>query len=159
MNLKKISPNTNDNKPTWEKIKKSLNINILDKKGLEMDKEGQGVNDEIVQNHLLNKKSEIKDMVLTPLTISKIVDISKRYLPSEESKGKIEHIKAGKYMYDERRGSFKDPRLAKPSKSIKRSELTKGFDFSKTDLGVDKRSISESRKKKVNVSSLEVIFF
>lgn len=118
------------------------------------------LSEQMVQNHLLNKKSEIKDMVLTPSTISKIVDISKKYLPSEESKAKKSTER--KNLEENRSSLIKgkevesEIRAVRVSRKIRRSELTKGYEFSKSEIEL-KRSNSE-KTRKVNLNSLMVKF-
>lgn len=94
-------------------------------------------------------------MVLTPNTISKIVDLSKQFLPEEKSKKKRESLDN---RISGRIGtSIKEIMAIKIPRKIRRSQLNKGYDFSKTDIEL-KRSNSE-KTKKVDLSSLEVKIF
>lgn len=157
MPITKTSPRNEPTKKNlyWDQFKQSLlSQSSKTRKSLQnseiQTKEGK-INDDIVQNHLLNKKSDIKDMVLTPNTISKIVDLSKQFLPEEKSKKKRESL-------DNRiSGRIKEIMAIKIPRKIRRSQLNKGYDFSKTDIEL-KRSNSE-KTKKVDLSSLEVKIF
>lgn len=156
--ITKFSPRSLNRNSTWDQIKASLNKASKTRKSTNKIKISQNqdseIDEDLVQNHVLNKKSDMKEMVLTPLTISKIVDISKKYLPEERLTGDSNND----LTIMSNKNTNRELKNTKSQRKIRRSELNKGYDFSINSYQSKegKRSNSENKKKKINISSLEV---